>query len=217
MDISMIPEGDRQPRIAIINIWTEFTPDQQVDDMGRPVGEPQYREVDMIEYARAGTVNTTKDKVARLQKHQILWPLLKDAYEAWKSDQEAPVDGTPLAAWPGIRSEQLQHCKMFNLHSVQDVAAMNDAACDSLGMGSRQLRDQAKAFIEVLDKTKNIDVLLAGRDEKISHLTAENDEFRSAIADMKAEIEILKANQKKKPGRKPRAEMPQDVAAGLRE
>ena len=49
MDLSVIPEGDRQPRIAILKIWTEYTPDQKVDEHGRPDGEPEYREVDKIE------------------------------------------------------------------------------------------------------------------------------------------------------------------------
>ena len=57
------------------------------------------------------------------------------------------VTGTPLEAWPVITRSQVEELKHFRVRTVEDLAALSDAATAS-GMGLQSLKQKAKAFLE---------------------------------------------------------------------
>lgn len=75
------------------------------------------------------------------------WECLKPYYDAWKEGREAPVFGTPLAAWSGVTPEQAEVLRVNGIKTVEDVAVMNDATMTKVGLpGIRTIRDAAKGW-----------------------------------------------------------------------
>lgn len=69
-------------------------------------------------------------------------------YEAWKKDEEPPVNGTRLTHWPGLNKAQLEQLRNLRLLTIEDVAAMNEEAISRIGMGGRALKQRAQAFLD---------------------------------------------------------------------
>lgn len=71
----------------------------------------------------------------------------KAAYEAWKSGQEPPVQGTDLRMFPLITKMQLKTCHSVNIKSIEDLANCNEEAINRMGMGARELKQKATTFL----------------------------------------------------------------------
>lgn len=129
-----------------------------VDQSGRPTGQLERREVDYVTLVKIGGNGTTiRDRVSRYQKgkgdeDKAIFASFKPHYEAWLKSEELPVDGTPLAAWPGISKNQADRLRNMHILTVEACAEMNDASCEHYGMGARALKDTAKAFLLAKDK-----------------------------------------------------------------
>jgi hypothetical protein len=76
------------------------------------------------------------------------WP---KEYEAFKSGKEAPLLGTPLTEWPNsmMTAAKAEELAYFHIKTVEQLAEVNDAQLQNLGMGARQLRETAIKFLEV--------------------------------------------------------------------
>jgi hypothetical protein len=81
-------------------------------------------------------------------EHRARWP---KEYEAFKAGREAPVEGTPLKEWPvsAMTAARAEELAFFNIKTVEQLAALNDAQLANLGMGARELRERAKLWLSV--------------------------------------------------------------------
>lgn len=70
------------------------------------------------------------------------------SYEAWKKNEELPVDGTPLKVWPVITPAQLKNCLAANVRTVEDLAAINAEATQRIGMGAQELKLKAVTWLK---------------------------------------------------------------------
>lgn len=168
-------EGDvnqRTSAVRVLEFWTDHVPD----------ADAKLVPVDWVRWAKVGSNGaTTDEKVERIRKNNpVVWEGIRVAYERWKAGQDAPVNGTPLEAWPGLSKGQLASLKLLNILSVEDLAGVNDAALDRIGMGARALRDRAQKFIAAqTDGTAALAARLAAleeasrnKDERIAELEA---------------------------------------------
>lgn len=147
-------------------------------------GRPIYDEMEYVKYLIPGDRNTApvervSDEVkARYPKE----------YEAFKAGLEAPVDGTPLSEWPPIRKSQVQEFAYFNIKTVEHLARINDAQLQNLGMGARELREQAKAYLDIAaNGTGPISQMLG----EIDSLKAENARKDDIIAEFRSRLAAL--------------------------
>jgi hypothetical protein len=160
--------------------------------------------VEMVLFGKKGqhimTGQKTPMRITQAKKDRMIWATLEPYYNAWKNGQEAPTDGTPLAAWPGLTPEAAERLRVLRVRTVEDVAALSDNDVDNFGMGGLSLRQQARAFIDAKkDKTQvaaEVATQLAARDE--------------TMAAMQRTIETLTAQlaekpEKRKPGRPAKA------------
>lgn len=175
------------PAVVAIKFWSDHEP-------VAPAGN--FVEVDWVEYAKKGANGqTTVEKVIRVRKHNpAVWSVIERGYEAWKKGQEDPVDGTPLAAWPGVTRGQVDQLRLLNIRSVEDVAKMTDDDCGRFGMGARAVRDKARAFVKAKEGQSVIADAMAQKDEQIATLTA-------SLAELTETVKGLTANMPK--GSKP--------------
>lgn len=178
-------EGDvtqRTSSVVVLEFWTDHQPD----------GDGSLRAVDWVRWARVGSNGaTTDEKVDRVKKHDpAVWSAIQRAYEAWKNGQDVPVDGTPLEAWPGVSRGQVATLRLLNVRTVEELAEVNDATMDRIGLGSRKLRDAAVAFVAArADGSAAVAAKLAAAEEK-------NRQLEERLAELEARF----ARKRKDPG-----------------
>lgn len=156
-----------KPHIYPEKFWTD-TKDNPSDPLN-PV------KIDMVRWVKRGAPGSgVVQPISRLQKSPDYWGVIGPFYEAWKKGHETPVDGTPLSAWPGCRTEEAERLNMMRIYTVQDVAAMTDADLDRLGMGARDMKMKAIAFLRAGDAAK---------------IALESEELRRELADTRSELQ----------------------------
>lgn len=78
-----------------------------------------------------------------------VWSQIEPAYKAWKEGREMPVNGTALAAWPGITPEQAEIFRLAGVRTVEQVADMSDSVRSRVKLpNTRELQDLARMFLE---------------------------------------------------------------------
>lgn len=162
------------PRFETKAVHMEHASKQQ----GRPIYEDrEYVEIMVVGERGFSAYEPVSDE------HKQRWP---EEYRAFKEGKESPLQGTPLAEWPTVTRSKVEELAFFHIRSVEDLAGVNDAQLQKLGMGARELREKARTFLEVaLKGTAPLDRLvsqnLAQKDE-IARLTAELSDANSRAA-----------------------------------
>lgn len=140
-------------------------------------------------------------------KHEWLYGLEKQ-YEAWKNDQEAPVDGTPLKAWPMVTPAQYKTLTDLRLRSVEDLACANEEVISRIGMGGRTLSQKAKEWLESSKASAPL--------EELSRLKVENSELRAQVGQMSADLkELMGLVRQTRPDLVKQAETPAEAPSGI--
>lgn len=150
--------------------------------------------VDKVEYCAPGRAQlaTTVAVVSQLSRirddvdpdnpaHQMArarWDAIAPAYEAWKSGQTLPENGTPLAAWSGITPQQAEVLRSFGLRSVEDIAESSDSVITKVQLpGMRAIWESAKNFLASKDQTAVA--------EMVGKMKSENDDLRDQLEEMR--------------------------------
>ena len=153
-------------------------------------GKPVYQNRVMLSLQAPGKLQPTIRK-AYLEKNggdlpdNERWP---QAWQAYKNKTEIVHEGTPIDMWPNatLTKADVLNLKARGVHTVEMLAQVSDTNLDSLGMGSRAMRDKAQAYL------KN-----AGGGAEVMRLTAENKTLRDDIEFMKLQLAELTKNQPK--------------------
>lgn len=178
-------EGDvtkRTSAVVPLDFWTDHVTDPTTNAV---------TPIDYVRWARAGSNGaTTEDKVDRIKKHNpIVWQSIKGAFDAWKSGQEEPIEGTALEAWPGVTKGQISTLRNMHIRTVEALADANDAAMERIGMGGRALVDRARKFVEVRNSGA------AAMASKTAQLEASNKMLSDRLAELE---ELLTASRRAK-------------------
>jgi hypothetical protein len=113
------------------------------------------------------------------------WKQIKPSYEAWKADEDIPLDGTPLKAWAGVSPEQIDALKASGFRTVEDLANAGDASMARINLPNRnQYRDLAKSYLKSQDGVKAAAELEA-RDKQIAELQEQMAEMKKMMAPKK--------------------------------
>ena len=97
-----------------------------------------------------GIAMETVDKVERMKRSPHVWKAIEPYYRQWLEGTSLEiVDGTPLAAFPGIEPHVLDLMKRHKIFSVEDLSKLTDGDVQRLGFpGARDLRDRAKKYLD---------------------------------------------------------------------
>jgi hypothetical protein len=162
--------------VRALRFWTEY----------KRAANGEMQPVDWVEFCAPGMahISTITERVSRLEQDRIgRWASLQPFYEAWKHGQEAPTNGTPLGAWPGVSAQQVDVFKQNGLRTVEEVASMNDAVLSRISLpGIRYLRDEAGLFLKAKDT--------AGAEAEIRAMKAQNEALKAQMDEM---IALMKA------------------------
>lgn len=106
-------------------------------------------------------------------------------YKRFKEGLTEETRGTPLSELPFLTEAKRSELKALNIKSAEALASLDGAPLKMLGMGGRDLKNQAQAY---LDK--------ANGSADAVRLTAENDALRRRLDDMQAQMQDLISAQK---------------------
>ena len=152
-------------------------------------GNGGFKAQDWVDYACRGQAKFTVTP-ARIKDVERatdgIWECLKGPYESWKQGNEAPLIGTPLAAWSGVSPELAAVLKTRDILTVEDIVKMTDTQIEKSGVpGMRIIRDQARAWEASKDSRKTEAALTSLADENAA-LKAQMEEMRAMLASMPA-------------------------------
>ena len=153
----------------------------------------EFREVHWVDLIKKGSGEKTPRPISEIKQDAVVWSFLKPYYEAWLEGQEEPTEGTPIDAVPFVPSSIVPHLKNLHIRTVEDLASLNDADMERVGMGARGWRNKARTY---LDSVKNNAAVIEAKqelEEKLAASEREIDELRA----------LIEESQKKKPGRPP--------------
>lgn len=106
-----------------------------------------------------------------------------ESYTAWRKGIEL-VDGTPLETYTKLDSAQIATLKHLEIHSLEALAGLNDSSLQQLGPGGRQMRDEAKNYLEA-----------ARGNAPISQLTAQIASMQEQMEELQRKNELLSQGQ----------------------
>jgi len=78
-------------------------------------------------------------------EYRARWP---QKYAAFKLQQHQPQEGTPLDQWAPLTKSQVLTFKGANVHTVEQLANVSDGNLANLGMGARDIREKAIAYLK---------------------------------------------------------------------
>jgi|694.fasta_scaffold12049_9 hypothetical protein len=132
-------------------------------------GRPIYDEEEIV-FIR---VKGSKDEVSHLVTDEIRREY-KDLYDRWKTNQAAPLTGTPLDEWPKASVSFIDEMRLYGVRTVEELAGLNDGQV-SQNPGWMTFRSQAQAWLEA-----------AADSAAVTRLAAQNEALLQRIAALEA-------------------------------
>lgn len=86
-------------------------------------------------------------------------------YEDFKSGRESVPLGLHVRQWPSISRAQAENLVAAGVLVVEDVAVINEMTMERIGMGARELKNKAVAYLESREQNKAAEQLTALRAE----------------------------------------------------
>lgn len=164
--------------------------EERSKDEGRPIYEEK-------EYISIHIIGDTKTVRKRPVKHDWSgntppdiqrWP---HQYEAFKNQEKHVSEGTPITEWPVITKSDAMSFKAMNIHTVEQLAGLQENNLNWLG--ARAMRDKAAAWIAQAKDGSGITKLQAENDALKLQLEAMQNQLNGLI---EAKPELKKSRKK---------------------
>jgi len=198
-------EGEEMGRVRPIFFMESVEDKAATAEAGRPI----FKDVEMVRIQIPGDIKSEPvQKVTDLHRHR--WP---DHYQAFTGAQEAAPIGTPLEQWGRLPGSRIEELKFFKIRTVEDLAGVPDGLLQNLGMGARELRAEAQAFLEVqqdgaaaqkyavqLEQQQDQISLLQNQIAQIQHHADEAAAAEAELKRLRSENKTLQAQLSQDPG-----------------
>lgn len=171
---------------------------------------------DMVEYGPIGQAGRTQvveridvlssvQKVAganpAVQAARVMWDFIRPRYEAWKSNQDLPETGTPLAAWNHLTPQQAEILRVNGIRSVEDCSMLTDSHINRIPIPNlRSIIEAAKKFLDHKDINR-FDAEMKAKDDQLAAANIRIDEMAEMLAKL-----MQDQPPKRGPGRPPKSE-----------
>lgn len=112
-------------------------------------GRPIFEDKEMCRVVTPGDKHISWVFEVERHKDEVMarWP---KEYEAFKRNEQVAQTGTPLEMWPNpsLTKARVAELKGLHIHSVEDLSIVTDSNLPKLGMKGRELREQARTYLE---------------------------------------------------------------------
>ena len=179
------PSAPKSP--AIPQFFTEAV---KLEWKSQQEGRPIFEDREFVRILIPGDRRSMAVEPVR-DEHKGRWP---KEYEAFKAGLETPLEGTPLGEWPVslMSPARVRELAYFNIRTVEQLSAVNDAQLQNLGMGARELRERARTWLEVARTGAAPLERLISRTE---HQAREIERLTRELTQANAEIAALKRKE----------------------
>jgi hypothetical protein len=93
--------------------------------------------------------NEVEPNATRDLKHPVTYKeVFSEQYARFKSSLPQTVAGTALADLPFLTEGKRMELRALNIHTAEQLAGLDGANLKTLGMGGRELKTQAQAYID---------------------------------------------------------------------
>lgn len=144
-------------------------------------GRPIFEDVEMVRIKIAGDPKNTlvapangECGVDRATGEKITYKdRFPEHYRFFADHKGAAVIGTPLSEVPWLTASKVQELKALNIMTVEALAQLDGTLLQRIGMGARELKNQAVAWLDKAEGSKaraHFASELSARDEIIAQL-----------------------------------------------
>lgn len=97
--------------------------------------------------------------------------------------------GTPLDQWPALGVARVMELRALGIHTVDQLANLNDNGIGALGMGGRELKARAAAFLAQATNNSEAEFLAA---ENL-HQAEQIEQLQQQLAQLSAQVKAMQA------------------------
>ena len=120
------------------------------------------------------------------------WPeAFRHKLSLFQTNQESPVDGTPLANMTILSPAEVKNILNANVRSVEDLAAAPEEALNRIGMGARSLKQKAQAWLDSSNKQGKSSAELNALRVKVDEQSTQLSEALAKLATAAAQIQAF--------------------------
>jgi hypothetical protein len=142
-------------------------------DRSAKEGRAVFDDVEHVRVTILGDRNSSGASFVVSDKYRKRWP---DHYAAFQRGEVLAKSGTPLEQWPMMTKSRVLELKAVGIENVEALASVTDTNLGIIGLGGRELREQAKAFLDAAKGSANVT------------------EMATEIARLKSQVERLQGN-----------------------
>jgi hypothetical protein len=135
-------------------------------------GRPIYDDIELCEVRTAGDRETVKVFPAHAfhqwamneegEQEQITYAQRwSEQYRRFKERRAQIQEGTPLSELPFLTEAQRSTLKALNVHTAETLASIDGPRLKTLGMGGREWKNQAQAYIDNASGSANVTAMAA--------------------------------------------------------
>ena len=156
-------------------------------------GRPIFDDIEMVKIRLVGDTSSVHVAPANDQSsaydpetgHRLTYAeLYPRHYEAFKQGQELIGSGTPLTQVTFLSAAKADELKALNVVTVEQLAELDGANLQRLGMGARALKDQATAYLQ-----------RASNAVDVGKLASENEALRDRLAALESAMQASSGPQ----------------------
>lgn len=114
------------------------------------------------------------------------------AFKEWTNDNAIPENGAPIKGWPLASPAMQQQIIQANVRTVEDLASANEQTLARIGMGARDLKTKAAAWLEAASGTGTV----AARN---AALQIENEQLKERIAALEQRMSSVEKPRRGRP------------------
>lgn len=152
------------------------------------------KDVDYVNILTAGSKDTVEKPAQEWLDHceqmagKGKWPqewitAHRKMYQDWKAGLEVVPIGFSVRQWPAISKAQAENLVIAGVLTVEDLAAANEQTMGRIGMGARELKAKAKAWMDSAKDNKG---------EELAALRAQMADVMDVVDRLREENEQLK-------------------------
>lgn len=132
--------------------------------------EVKYKDQVWVKIFNKGDPKSVIERPMR-EADKARWP---NYWEAYKKNEEAPIDGIPLEDFPQITPAERMRCKQLHIRTVEDLCNIPDMQMEQLGGRGRALVKAAREYVAYREGVQVSDLQeeMAEKDRLIKDLEA---------------------------------------------
>lgn len=143
---------------------------------------------DQVEFVAEDWLKMLADEVRNGRFPQTWLEGFKLSFKGWQEGVEVPPNGTAIRNWPPATPAEVKMLQDLKILTVEDLANANESLLTAIGIGGRQLRERARAWLTV--------AAAGAPAEELSAMKKELEEKDARIKELTDQVTKLKAQSK---------------------